>query len=114
MYQGRKLLGPHPDEALSVNMPPESLSVDQAPAFTNEAGAGPGRGDRWLGPVGGGGFGEVWKGEGPGGLCKAIKSLIGRLDQLDGGGSARQELDALKRVKNIRHPFVLSMERVEI
>src|SRR5262249_38566425 len=43
-----------------------------------------------------------------GGLFKAIKSVSGAL------GLARQELESLQRVKAIRHPFILSLERVEL
>src|SRR6516165_775752 len=63
--------------------------------------------------LGRGGFGEVWKAEAPGGLLKAIKFVYGDLaDEKEGGGS--QELRALNRVKTVRHPFILSLERVDI
>src|SRR5262249_6129689 len=49
------------------------------------------------------------------GLFKAIKSVYG---QATPAGPPRQlvtqELDALQLVKNIRHPFLLSLERVEV
>lgn len=66
--------------------------------------------------LGRGGFGEVWKAEAPGGLLKAIKFVFGDLDADDEeeNRSARQEEKALKRVKNIRHPYVLSLERYDI
>jgi serine/threonine protein kinase len=65
--------------------------------------------------LGGGGFGEVWKAEAPGGLHKAIKFVYGDL-QTDGedGVRAEQELKALSRVKTVRHPFILSLERYDI
>jgi serine/threonine protein kinase len=65
--------------------------------------------------LGRGGYGEVWKCEAPGGLFKAVKIVHGDLSSIeDENLAARQELQALQRVKLIRHPFVLSMERVEI
>ncbi len=73
--------------------------------------------------LGGGGFGEVWKCEAPGGLHKAIKFVFGDLSALasdafspdgDDGHRAKQELKALSRVKTVRHPFILSLERYDI
>jgi hypothetical protein len=65
--------------------------------------------------LGGGGFGEVWKAEAPGGLMKAIKFVYGSVETLDTEGArAEQELKALSRVKTVRHPFILSLERYDI
>ena len=51
----------------------------------------------------------------PGGLFKAIKFVFGNLNSLDvDGARAEQELKALNRVKEVRHPFVLSMDRIEV
>lgn len=60
--------------------------------------------------VGVGGYGEVWSAEAPGGMLKAIKFIFGYLDE----NRAQRELKALDRIKNIRHPFLLSLERIEI
>jgi serine/threonine protein kinase len=64
--------------------------------------------------LGRGGFGEVWKAEAPGGLLKAIKFVYGDLNESKDKGGGNQELRALNRVKTVRHPFILSLERVDI
>src|SRR5215469_14714588 len=72
-------------------------------------------GYRLIERIGGGGFGEVWKAEAPGGLHKAIKFVYGDLQTAgDDGARAEQELKALNRVKTVRHPYVLSLERYDI
>jgi serine/threonine protein kinase len=83
--------------------------------FRKRAGDEPLPGYRLIQPLGCGSFGEVWKCEVPGRLIKAIKFVNGNLHGLDEHTSlAQQELAALERIKSIRHPFILSMERVEV
>jgi hypothetical protein len=84
-------------------------------SFVREPNAEPLPGYRLIEPLGSGGFGEVWKCEAPGGLFKAIKFVYGNLNSLDvEGARAEQEFKALTRIKEVRHPFVLSLERIEV
>src|ERR1700687_5903386 len=79
------------------------------------AGVEPVPGYRLIEPLGKGGFGEVWKCEAPGGLFKAVKIVRNKAENLDAEGiDAELELQALEYVRSIRHPFLLSMDRIEI
>src|SRR5262245_1864859 len=79
-----------------------------------ELNAEPIPGCRLIEPLGSGGFGEAWKCEAPGGIFKAVKFVYGNLNSLDiDGARAEQERKALQRVKEVRHPFVLQMDRIE-
>lgn len=83
-------------------------------SWLREANTEPIPGYRLIEPLGSGGFGEVWKCEAPGGLFKAIKFVYGNLDSLDVDGvRAEQEWKALQRIKDVRHPFVCSVERID-
>lgn len=82
-----------------------------------ESGVEPIPGYQLIERLGGGGFGEVWKCEAPGKIQKAIKFVYGNLDDVtvvDDSIKAEQELRSIERIKNIRHPYILSIERYEI
>ncbi len=89
-------------------------STISAMSMTLGANLEPIPGYRLIERLGRGGFGEVWKAEAPGGLLKAIKFVTGDLDSTDDAGLAEQELKSLARVKTIRHPFILSLERFDV
>lgn len=60
--------------------------------------------------LGRGGYGEVWKTIAPGGISKAVKIIYGDADP----SQAETELRALARIKDVRHPLLLSIERIEM
>jgi eukaryotic-like serine/threonine-protein kinase len=78
--------------------------------------AEPARAEAVEEPVSGDGFGEVWKCEAPGGIFKAVKVIHGDLRSKDSDlvRYAEQELKALKRVKQVRHPYLLALDRYDI
>ncbi len=71
-------------------------------------------GYRLIQRIGRGGFGEVWECEAPGGFRKAVKFVFGDLESTDEGRPAEQELKSLNRVRDIRHPYILTLERYDI
>jgi serine/threonine protein kinase len=91
---------------------PPSIAKSMSSRLTNTE---PLPGYRLIERLGRGGYGEVWKAEAPGGLHKAIKFVYGDLQEAgEAAQGAEQELKALNRVKTIRHPYVLSIERFDI
>ncbi len=62
------------------------------------------------GRIGSGGYGEVWSAEAPGGIAKAVKFIYGFHDE----DRAKTELKSLDRIKQVRHPFLLSLERIQV
>ena len=60
--------------------------------------------------IGAGSYGEVWAAEAPGGISKAVKFIFGCHDE----NRAQNELKSLNKIKEVRHPFLLSLERIEV
>jgi len=85
-------------------------------SFSFQTGAEPIPGYKLMDRLGSGGFGEVWRCEAPGGIFKAAKVIFGDLRHTDGDSHrfAEQELKALKRVKTVRHPYLLTLDRYDI
>ncbi len=79
-------------------------------SIVSETGAEPIPGYTLIERIGGGAYGDVWRAEAPGGMPKAIKFVHGFHTE----SRAVRELKALERIKQIRHPFLISIERFEI
>jgi hypothetical protein len=60
--------------------------------------------------IGAGGYGEVWRAKAPGGLHKAVKIVYGTMSERH----AVVELKSLERIRDVRHPFILTLERIEV
>lgn len=61
--------------------------------------------------LGRGGAGEVWETEAPGGVAKAIKIT---LMDLSDDTLVRREMEGLQKIRSIRHPFLLAIDRYEV
>jgi serine/threonine protein kinase len=59
---------------------------------------------KFLRRLGRGSFGEVWHAEAPGGIDVAVKIINQPLDHEE----AQRELQALERIKRLRHPYLLT------
>jgi hypothetical protein len=96
-------------------LPTTRMSPPAGPAAgAPEGGAGadrnsviPAEGEyRLLELLGRGAFGEVWRAEAPGGVEVAIKRIFAPVDQKEAQG----ELEALERMKRLRHPFLMQIQ----
>jgi hypothetical protein len=84
-------------------------------AFRCQPDAEPIAGYRLVAPLGGGGFGEIWKCVGPDGRCRAIKIVHGDLAATDPGRrTAEQELHGLRLIGELHHPCLLALERFDV
>jgi len=77
--------------------------------FLLTEGAKPTPSYRLVKKLGVGGYGEMWQATAPGDIPNEIKIIYGQ----SGDVRAEQELKALNRIKEVRHHFLLSLERVE-
>lgn len=60
--------------------------------------------------IGVGGCGEVWKAQAPGGVVKAVKIIYGSV----GDDRVARELKSLERLSEVHHPYLLSIDRIDV
>ena len=78
-----------------------------------EPNAEPIPGYRLIERLGGGGFGEVWKAEAPGGLLKAIKFVYGDLHAADDANGSRAEQES-RRSAESKAFVILTFSRLNV
>jgi serine/threonine protein kinase len=91
-------------------MATQTGKAEQVVALPMEKSSEPIPGYTLVERLGSGGYGEVWKAIAPGVIEKAIKFVYGYHDE----ERAERELKALNRIKEVRHPFLLSLDRIEV
>ena len=95
---------------LKTEVQSTALLTDTEPNASTVSGMSEIAGYRLQERIGMGGFGEVWRAIGPGGFPKAVKILFGSRS----GPQAETELRSMNRIRELRHPFLLSIERIEV
>ncbi|MFO1002256.1 MAG: tubulin-like doman-containing protein [Planctomycetaceae bacterium] len=95
---------------LKTEVQSTALLADAEPKASTVSGMTEIAGYRLQERIGMGGFGEVWRAIGPGGFPKAVKILFGSRS----GPQAETELRSMNRIRELRHPFLLSIERIEV
>jgi serine/threonine protein kinase len=87
--------------------------AEPAGKFAKAPGAEPVPGIRLLELLGKSALGEVWRGEDQQGQPKAVKFVAGPLHPFSSDPS-QPELQALQHVRSVSHPYLLSVEHVEV